>query len=142
MLFQPPLSFPSLFQQSSDIQVYLMFLFCFMQSLLVHTKRVALEKITLKLIDTTSKFGHGRFQTHAEKKAFMVNSSIQFHNFIIGSSSSKRLKICDNLIVYTQGSYISIDATLPIIVPGNIYRVPHSIYTYDWGMLAVKVATL
>ncbi|XP_791350.2 60S ribosomal protein L3 [Strongylocentrotus purpuratus] len=41
------------------------------KSLLVHTKRVALEKITLKLIDTTSKFGHGRFQTHAEKKAFM-----------------------------------------------------------------------
>jgi len=35
------------------------------KSLLVHTKRVALEKITLKLIDTTSKFGHGRFQTHA-----------------------------------------------------------------------------
>jgi len=41
------------------------------KSLLVHTKRVALEKINLKLIDTTSKFGHGRFQTHAEKKAFM-----------------------------------------------------------------------
>ena len=43
------------------------------QSMLVHTKRKALEKITLKFIDTTSKFGHGRFQTHEEKKAFMVS---------------------------------------------------------------------
>jgi len=41
------------------------------KSLLVHTKRSALEKIELKWIDTASKFGHGRFQTHAEKKAFM-----------------------------------------------------------------------
>jgi large subunit ribosomal protein L3e len=35
------------------------------------TSRSALEKITLKFIDTSSKFGHGRFQTGAEKKAFM-----------------------------------------------------------------------
>jgi len=41
------------------------------KSLLVHTKRSALEKITLKFIDTTSKFGHGRFQTFAEKEKFM-----------------------------------------------------------------------
>ncbi|XP_071963307.1 large ribosomal subunit protein uL3-like [Antedon mediterranea] len=41
------------------------------KSLLVHTKRAAMEKITLKFIDTTSKFGHGRFQTHSEKQAFM-----------------------------------------------------------------------
>jgi large subunit ribosomal protein L3e len=41
------------------------------KSLLVHTKRVAMEKITLKWIDTSSKFGHGRFQTHAENKTFM-----------------------------------------------------------------------
>merc|ERR1712119_198668 len=33
------------------------------KSLLVHTKRVALEDIKLKFIDTSSKFGHGRFQT-------------------------------------------------------------------------------
>lgn len=43
------------------------------QSLLVHTKRSALEKISLKWIDTASKFGHGRFQTLAEKNAFMVS---------------------------------------------------------------------
>lgn len=43
------------------------------QSLLVQTKRRALEKIDLKFIDTTSKFGHGRFQTMEEKKAFMVS---------------------------------------------------------------------
>ncbi|XP_051683243.1 large ribosomal subunit protein uL3-like [Oryctolagus cuniculus] len=41
------------------------------KSLLVQTKRRALEKINLKFIDTTSKFGHGRFQTVEEKKAFM-----------------------------------------------------------------------
>ncbi|KAH7950173.1 hypothetical protein HPB49_020490 [Dermacentor silvarum] len=41
------------------------------KSLLVHTKRTAMEKITLKFIDTSSKFGHGRFQTPAEKHNFM-----------------------------------------------------------------------
>merc|ERR1712224_876246 len=41
------------------------------KSLLTHTKRRALEKINLKFIDTASKFGHGRFQTSKEKKAFM-----------------------------------------------------------------------
>jgi len=40
----------------------------------VQTKRRALEKIDLKFIDTTSKFGHGRFQTAEEKKAFMVRT--------------------------------------------------------------------
>lgn len=38
----------------------------------MQTSRRALEKIDLKFIDTTSKFGHGRFQTVEEKKAFMV----------------------------------------------------------------------
>jgi large subunit ribosomal protein L3e len=41
------------------------------KSLLVHTKRVASEEIKLKFIDTSSKFGHGRFQTREEKKNFM-----------------------------------------------------------------------
>jgi len=41
------------------------------KSLLTHTKRRALEKINLKFIDTSSKFGHGRFQTSKEKRAFM-----------------------------------------------------------------------
>lgn len=41
------------------------------KSLFVHTKRAALEQIELKFVDTSSKFGHGRFQTHAEKKSFM-----------------------------------------------------------------------
>ena len=40
------------------------------KSLLVHTKRSALENVTLKFIDTSSKFGHGRFQTTAEKEAY------------------------------------------------------------------------
>merc|ERR1711983_345567 len=41
------------------------------KSLLTHTKKRAMEVVNLKFIDTTSKFGHGRFQTHAEKAAFM-----------------------------------------------------------------------
>jgi large subunit ribosomal protein L3e len=40
------------------------------KSLLVHTKRSALEEIKLKFIDTSSKFGHGRFQTAEEKLKF------------------------------------------------------------------------
>ena len=42
------------------------------QSLLVQTSRRAQEKVSLKFIDTSSKFGHGRFQTHEEKGTFMV----------------------------------------------------------------------
>ncbi|CAG8798620.1 38633_t:CDS:2 [Gigaspora margarita] len=41
------------------------------KSLLTHTKRSALEKISLKFIDTSSKFGHGRFQTAEEKHNFL-----------------------------------------------------------------------
>merc|ERR1712136_264967 len=41
------------------------------KSLITQTKRVATEQIGLTLIDTTSKFGHGRFQTHEEKRNFM-----------------------------------------------------------------------
>jgi len=40
------------------------------KSLLQQTSRVALEQITLKFIDTSSKFGHGRFQTSEEKAKF------------------------------------------------------------------------
>jgi large subunit ribosomal protein L3e len=35
------------------------------------TSRAALEKIKLKFIDTSSKYGHGRFQTRDEKNKFM-----------------------------------------------------------------------
>ncbi len=35
------------------------------------TKKRALEKISLKFIDTSSKFGHGRFQTHQDKVSFL-----------------------------------------------------------------------
>jgi large subunit ribosomal protein L3e len=37
---------------------------------LPQTSRNAVEEITLKFIDTSSKFGHGRFQTAAEKAKF------------------------------------------------------------------------
>jgi len=41
------------------------------KSLLVQTKRKATEKVNLKFIDTSSKMGHGRFQTREEKQTFM-----------------------------------------------------------------------
>jgi large subunit ribosomal protein L3e len=41
------------------------------KSLLPQTKRAALEEVQLKFIDTSSKFGHGRFQTKEEKDRFM-----------------------------------------------------------------------
>jgi len=41
------------------------------KSLLTHTSRSSLEKVALKFIDTSSKFGHGRFQTTEEKHKFM-----------------------------------------------------------------------
>merc|ERR1712121_68920 len=41
------------------------------KSLLTLTKRRYTEKVNLKFIDTSSKFGHGRFQTPQDKSAFM-----------------------------------------------------------------------
>jgi len=43
------------------------------QTLVQQTSRKAREEIELKFIDTSSKFGHGRFQTDKEKQAFMVS---------------------------------------------------------------------
>jgi len=40
------------------------------KTLVPQVSRTALEEITLKFIDTSSKFGHGRFQTKEEKDAF------------------------------------------------------------------------
>ncbi|KAI5960922.1 SSU1 [Candida theae] len=42
-----------------------------LKSLYVDTSRRAVEKVNLKWIDTASKFGKGRFQTPAEKHAFL-----------------------------------------------------------------------
>jgi large subunit ribosomal protein L3e len=41
------------------------------KSMFTHTSRRALEKVELKWIDTSSKFGHGAYQTAAEKKQSM-----------------------------------------------------------------------
>lgn len=41
------------------------------KSMFVHTSRKALEKVDLKWIDTSSKFGHGAYQTAVEKKNFL-----------------------------------------------------------------------
>jgi len=41
------------------------------KTLVMQTSRTSKEEITLKFIDTSSKFGHGRFQTAEEKKKFL-----------------------------------------------------------------------
>lgn len=41
------------------------------KSMYPQTNRRATEKTELKWIDTSSKFGHGAFQTPEEKRAFM-----------------------------------------------------------------------
>lgn len=41
------------------------------RSLMVHSSRKHLENIDIKFIDTSSKFGHGRFQTADEKAKFL-----------------------------------------------------------------------
>merc|ERR1712232_1417012 len=41
------------------------------KSLMKHTSRLHLEEIDIKLIDTSSKQGHGRFQTAEEKAKFL-----------------------------------------------------------------------
>ncbi|KAF8420047.1 60S ribosomal protein L3 [Tirmania nivea] len=41
------------------------------KSMYTHTSRRALEKVELKWIDTSSKFGHGGYQTKEEKSAFL-----------------------------------------------------------------------
>lgn len=38
-----------------------------------------MEKIDLKFIDTSSKYGHGRFQTPEEKFTFMVGFKIRIY---------------------------------------------------------------
>ena len=54
-----------------DLNLLINVFYFYFQSLLTHTKRRSLEKIKLKFIDTSSKFGHGRFQTPQDKMAFM-----------------------------------------------------------------------
>ena len=41
------------------------------KSMFIHTSRRSLEKVELKWIDTSSKFGHGAYQTAAEKRQFL-----------------------------------------------------------------------
>ncbi|CUS14134.1 unnamed protein product [Tuber aestivum] len=41
------------------------------KSMFIHTSRRSLEKVELKWIDTSSKFGHGQYQTKEEKRQFM-----------------------------------------------------------------------
>jgi len=53
------------------------------KSLVPQTSRTALEEITLKFIDTSSKFGHGRFQTKEEKDNF----------FGVTTQSAKKAKV-------------------------------------------------
>merc|ERR1711956_192406 len=45
--------------------------FIMLKGCCIGPKKRATEKINLKFIDTSSKFGHGRFQTPQDKAAFM-----------------------------------------------------------------------
>jgi large subunit ribosomal protein L3e len=47
------------------------------KSLQTHTSRKALEQANLRFIDTSSKFGHGKFQTPAEKSAYQGQLKIK-----------------------------------------------------------------
>lgn len=47
------------------------------QSVFKPTTRNALEEISIKFIDTASKFGKGRFQTSEEKAAFYGRTKAQ-----------------------------------------------------------------
>merc|ERR1712176_1485457 len=47
------------------------------KSLLPQVSRKATEKISLKFIDTSSKMGHGRFQTSEEKAKFFGGAAVQ-----------------------------------------------------------------
>lgn len=47
------------------------------KTLLTQTSRDSVEKISLKFIDTSSKFGHGRFQTFDEKHKYMGTTKKQ-----------------------------------------------------------------
>merc|ERR1719238_2031757 len=47
------------------------------KSLLPQVSRKATEKISLKFIDTASKFGHGRFQTAEEKAKFFGGAAVK-----------------------------------------------------------------
>lgn len=59
------------------------------KSLLVQTSRKALEKVQLKFIDTSSKFGHGRFQTSEEKQKFF--GPLKKHDEMIGDLLNYKL---------------------------------------------------
>ncbi|OHE99170.1 ribosomal protein L3 [Colletotrichum orchidophilum] len=60
------------------------------KSMFTHTSRKALEKIDLKWIDTSSEFGHGAFQTPAEKKQYQgtLKKDLAAH----GTSTSRLLQ--------------------------------------------------
>ena len=44
------------------------------KSIHVRTQRQEIEQVVLKFIDTSSKLGHGRFQTKEEKERFFFSS--------------------------------------------------------------------
>jgi large subunit ribosomal protein L3e len=56
------------------------------KSILTKISRDAQEEITLKFIDTSSKFGHGRFQTKEEKERFM---GVRKHSAVAADAAPK-----------------------------------------------------
>ena len=80
------------------------------KSMFTHTSRKALEKVDLKWIDTSSKFGHGAYQTAGEKKVRISTSRFD-HNADIPqaifrdsekgpiSSSNSLASFCDKMLI-------------------------------------------
>lgn len=94
----------------------------------MQTTRKAKEPIDLKFIDTTSKFGHGRFQTAQEKFAFMVNKkpSRKAYN---KQSCYKVMMLLLTIYVIINGLYVTVSKMNELRILLNIelaIKKPHS----------------
>ena len=63
------------------------------KSMFTHSSRKALEKVELKWIDTSSKFGHGAYQTPAEKRAFIGTLKVSFFRSLPHIDHSSRTSL-------------------------------------------------
>lgn len=77
------------------------------QSLSNQTSRVALEEIKLKFIDTSSKLGHGRFQTTEEKGKGQVLWTPQGSREIVFSMTSWCSSTKSTVLSFPFGIYFS-----------------------------------
>lgn len=89
------------------------------KSMFTHTSRKALEKVELKWIDTSSKFGHGAYQTDAE-----VNKKRRLR------TRNRLLTICRNVHSWEHSRRI-------LLRLRRCFRVAfHLVSWVDWGLFA------